>query len=78
MKHSILFSAMLTVLALGACDKRDTTVVPPAANAPDAAPGNGTAASSGMSGTTGDSGTTTTPVAPGATVPVMPPADSKK
>lgn len=77
MKHSLLITAMLSVLALSACEKKETVVVPPAATAPagDApttvvVPGPSTpgpAGATGATGSTGSTGSTGTMGATGAT-----------
>lgn len=72
MKHSILTAAMLTALALTACD-RPTTVVTPAP-AVVAVPVPGPAGATGATGATGDTGksgqgTTVVVVTPPASAP---------
>ncbi|MBC7574385.1 MAG: hypothetical protein H7244_08620 [Herminiimonas sp.] len=91
MKHSLLITALLSVLALSACDKKETVVVPPAGSDKAAAPATvvvptpapGVVAvpgPAGPSGAPGEPGKTGDAGAPGSstTVIVPVPAEEKK
>lgn len=85
MKHSIplLAAALLTTVALAACDRPSTVVVPPVVTVPVPGPAGpageagaqGSQGATGMQGNTGTPGATGTP-GDGTTVIVVPPAAS--
>ena len=59
MKYSIVFSAVLMALALGACDKKTTVVPATVVNLPAPVPGPaGPAGATGATGVTGSTGST--------------------
>lgn len=60
MKYSIIFAAVLSALAVSACDKKPTVVTPAVVTVPVPGPAGPTGAtgSSGMTGQTGASGAT--------------------
>ena len=83
MKHSISIAALFAVLALTACQKKETVVAPAGTGVTDSSStttpaGTTTSTTTTTTGATGMTGATGTSVTPGSTVIVTPPAEPKK
>lgn len=83
MKKLLVLAALTSTVFLGACDRKETVVVPPAADSttaiavpvPVPVPGpKGDSGASGASGATGATGATGAAGASGSTTVIVPPA----